>query len=142
MFNTQKAKLHERDYLIFWFGVKFYSFLQEICQLDAYQKISAVTTIVEPTISNWCTEGLLDMCIMGHFATWSMLRRAYNPPKTIFRLRFAKSPKVSDKKAIVRGISQPMHVSPINIMCTSLVAVVFSPDSIFCKAPGSKKERA
>lgn len=50
---------------------------------------------------------------MGQTAMWIMPRRVYNPPKTIFRLRFAQSPKVTDRKAMVRGTSQLVNASPI-----------------------------
>jgi hypothetical protein len=82
------------------------------------------------------------MCTMGQIATWIMLRRVYNPPKTKFRLRFAEPPKVTDRKAMVRGTSQLANASAINIVRTLLVAKDISPDSIFCKAPVSKKEKA
>jgi hypothetical protein len=50
---------------------------------------------------------------MGHFAMWNIPRTVNNPPKTIFRLRFAKPPKVTDRKAMVRGISQSVNASII-----------------------------
>ena len=53
------------------------------------------------------------MCTIGHFARWNMLRRVNNPSITIFRLRFAQYPNVTDRKAMVRGISQSANVSTI-----------------------------
>ena len=76
----------------------------------------------------------MDMCSIGQIAMWIILRTVNSPPKTIFRLRFAKSFKVTDRKAIVRGISQLVNASPIAVRARK---IVFS-DNIFCKAPGSK----
>jgi hypothetical protein len=71
---------------------------------------------------------------MGQIAIWIMPQRVNNPAKTIFRLRFAKSPKVTDRKAMVRGINQLVSASPIAVRARKVIA----PDNIFCKAPGSK----
>jgi hypothetical protein len=71
---------------------------------------------------------------MGQIAMWTMPKRVNNTPKTIFRSWFAKSPRFTDRKAMVRGISQLVNASMIAVRERNVI----SPDDIFCKAPGSK----
>jgi len=77
---------------------------------------------------------------MGQTAGWIMPRRVYNPPKTIFNVRFAELPKVTDRKAIVRGINQLANASAIAPIVDKVNSFeVGSFDSIFSIRLGSAK---